>query len=144
MEILQTIDELEETIEKSFGVFGYACLNKDELLSIIGEIRLKLPEDLKQAKWVKDEREKILADGRKEAERRIAEAQDKVIAMIDEHEITKAAKQKAEEILEDARQKEAEMQRNAIYYADTLMDKIDQTTSNVLEQIRESRRQLHK
>lgn len=143
MEILQIIDELEDTIEKSFNLFGYTFISKEEVLSIIDEIRLKLPEELKQAKWVKEEREKILAEGRKEADRRLAEAQDKVIAMIDEHEITKAAKDKSNAILEDARQKEAEMQHNAIYYADTLLDKIDKSTSAVLEQIRESRRQLH-
>lgn len=142
MEILQIIDELEDVVEKSFNVFGYAFAKKEEILSMVDEIRLKLPDELKQAKWVKEERQHIIDDAKKEADRLVKEAQDTVISMIDEHEITKAAKEKANEILADARQKETEMQHNAIFYADTLLEKLDKSTTSVLEEIKESRRQL--
>jgi cell division septum initiation protein DivIVA len=142
MEMLQIIDELEDVIEKSFSVFGYAFAKKEEVLSMVDEIRLKLPEEIKQAKWVKEERQHIIDDAKKEADRLIKEAQDTVISMIDEHEITKAAKEKANEILTDAHNKETEMQHNAIFYADTLLEKLDKTTSAVLDEIKESRRQL--
>lgn len=144
MEVLQIIDELEDLVEKSFGLFGYAVTNKEELLAMADEVRLKLPEELKQARWVKEERQRIISEAQGEAEKIIKDAQDKVIAMIDEHEITKSAKEKSEMILAEARRQEAEMQRNAVLYADSIMEKVDKTTSAALEEIRESRRQLKK
>ena len=144
MEILQIIDEIEDVVEKSFNFFGFAVTNKEELLSMIDEIRLKLPDELKQARWVKEERQRIIAEAQKDAEKIIKDAQDRVISMIDEHEITKAAKDKANEILTSAKQQELDMQRNAVVYADSLLDKLDKTTSMVLAEIHESRRQLKK
>lgn len=39
--------------------FSSKCIvDKEEVLDIIKEIRLKLPDELKQAKWVKEERQK--------------------------------------------------------------------------------------
>ena len=144
MEVLQIIDELDDLVEKSFNIFGFAVVNKEELLAMADEIRLKLPEELKQARWVKEERQRIIGEAQSEAEKIIKDAQDRVIALIDEHEITKSAKEKAEAILAEARRQEAEMQRNAVMYADSIMEKIDKTTSVVLDEIRESRRQLKK
>ena len=144
MEVLQIIDEFDDLVEKSFNIFGFAVVNKEELLAMADEIRLKLPEELKQARWVKEERQRIINEAQAEAEKIVKDAQDRVIALIDEHEITKSAKEKSEAILTEARRQEAEMQRNAVMYADSIMEKIDKTTSVVLDEIRESRRQLKK
>ena len=135
MEILQIIDEIEDVVEKSFNIFGFSVTNKEELLSMIDEIRLKLPDELKQARWVKEERQRIIAEAQKDAEKIIKDAEDKVIAMIDEHEITKAAKDKAAMLLNDAKKQELDMQKNAVLYADSILEKLDKTSTQVLEEI---------
>ena len=71
------------------------------LLEIIKEIRLKLPEQLKQAKWVKEERQRILVEAQKEADGIVKEAENRIIAMIDEHEITKKAYEQKNKIIEN-------------------------------------------
>ncbi|MBR2846860.1 MAG: ATPase [Clostridia bacterium] len=142
MEILQLVDEIEDVVEKSYSLFGYTITHKEDLLTMIDEIRLKMPDELKQARWVKEERERILAEAKSEADKIVKDTQDKVIALIDEHEITRSAKEKANAILDEARRQEAEMHRNAIAYADSLLERIDKTSSVVLDEIRESRRQL--
>ena len=62
MEIFTLLETLEDILEKSRNVpFSSKCIvDKEEVLDIIKEIRLKLPDELKQAKWVKEERQKIL------------------------------------------------------------------------------------
>ena len=144
MEVLQIIDELDDLVEKSFNIFGFSMGKKEELLAMADEIRFKLPVELIQARWVKEERQRIINEAQAEAEKIIKDAQDRVIALIDEHEITKSAKEKSEAILAEARRQESEMQRNAVMYADSIMEKIDKTTTVVLDEIRESRRQLKK
>ena len=62
MEIFTLLETLEDILEKSRNMpFSSKCIvDKEEVLDIIKEIRLKLPDELKQAKWVTEERQKIL------------------------------------------------------------------------------------
>ena len=93
MEIFTLLEELEDLLEKSKKVpFTNKCLvDKEEILEIIKEIRLKLPDELKQAKWIKEERQRILVEAQNEADGIIKEAENRIISMIDEHEITRKA-----------------------------------------------------
>lgn len=142
MEILEIVDEIEDTLEKNFSIFGMSLINKEDFLSMLEELRLKLPDEIKQAKWVKEERQKILAEAEKEANSIIEDAKEKMIALVDEHEIANQAKIKAEQIVNDAKNQELEMRRNAINYADSMLERVESISQNVLEQARESRRQL--
>ena len=58
MEIFTLLEALEDMLDKSRSIpFSSKCIvNKEEILDIIKEIRLKLPDELKQAKWVEEER----------------------------------------------------------------------------------------
>ena len=91
MEIFTLLETLEDLIERGKKVpFSEKCMiDHEEALDLIKEVRLKLPDELKQAKWVKEEREKILAEAQKEADDVVKEAENRIISMIDEHEITK-------------------------------------------------------
>ncbi|MBQ3053308.1 MAG: ATPase [Clostridia bacterium] len=142
MEILEILEEVEDSIEKNFSVLGFTLVNKENLLSMLEELRLKLPDEIKQAKWVKEERQKILSEAEKEANSIIESAKEKVIALIDEHEIAKQAKTRAEQIMADARAQELEMRKNAISYADSMLEKVESISASVVDQAREGRRQL--
>ena len=98
MEIFTLLETLEDILERSKSVpfTEKAIVDKEEVLEIIKDIRLKLPDELKQAKWIKEERNRILVEAQKEAEGIVKEAENRIISMIDEHEITrKAYEQKA-------------------------------------------------
>ena len=108
MEIFTLLETLEDLLERGRNVPFSAkiIVDKEEMLDLIKEIRLKLPDELKQAKWVKEERQRILAESQKEADGIVKEAENRIIAMIDEHEITrKAYDQKTENVLTETLQK---------------------------------------
>ena len=96
MEIFTLLEALEDIIERSKSIpFSAKCIiEKEELLEIIKEVRLKLPDELKQAKWVKEERQRILQEAQKEADGVVKEAENRIIAMIEEHEITRKEERK--------------------------------------------------
>ncbi len=50
-------------------------VDKDEIFEIIDEIKMKLPNEIKQSKWVIEERNKILVDAQKEADEMLKEAE---------------------------------------------------------------------
>ena len=62
--VLDLLNELEETLDNSRAVpfSNRVSVDKEELYEIITEIRMKLPNELKQSKWVIEERNKILHD----------------------------------------------------------------------------------
>lgn len=144
MEVLQIVDELEEMLERSMNCFGHSLINKENVLNLIDEIRLKLPDELKQARRIKEESENIIKDARMQADKIIDEARAKGIALIDEHEITRAANEKAAAILTKAEATTAEMENNAVAYAESLLDRVENITADVLNQARDSKRQLRK
>ena len=104
MEIFTFLETLEDILEnsKKLPFTDKVIVNKEELVEIIQEIRLKLPDELKQAKWVKEERQRILQEAQKEAEGVVKEAENRIISMIDEHEITRKAYDQKNEIIETA------------------------------------------
>ena len=144
MEVLQIVDELEEMLERSMNCFGHSLINKENVLNLIDEIRLKLPDELKQARRIKEESENIIKDARVQADKIRDEARAKGIALIDEHEITRAANEKAAAILTKAEATTAEMENNAVAYAESLLDRVESITADVLNQARDSKRQLRK
>ena len=75
MEVLGLLETLEDIIReaKEVPLLKKAMINQDELLDIVEEIKLKIPEDIKQAKWITEER--ILQEAKKEAEDVVKEAE---------------------------------------------------------------------
>ncbi|MBR5614952.1 MAG: ATPase [Clostridia bacterium] len=127
LDTLGLINELEDIIDKGVAVpfTGRCLLDKEELLEILQEIRLKLPTDLEQAKWIKAERQNIINDANKEAQEIIKTANDQLIAMVDENEITKKATAAAAEIMEQANA-EANAAKNSVYqYSDYLLENVE-------------------
>lgn len=153
LDTLGLINELEDIIDKGVAVpfTGRCLLDKEELLEILQEIRLKLPTDLEQAKWIKAERNNIINDANKEAEEIIKTANDKLIAMVDENEITKKATAAATEIMEQANAEAGAAKNSAYQYADYLLENVETVvvkTIRDLEQcitiVKENRSQLNK
>ncbi len=144
MEILEIIEALEDKIEHSFTIpfIGRGIVDKDELLDMLQEARIKFPDEMKQAKWVKDERQRIIADAQKEAAAIIKGAEEKIVAMINEHEVTKQAYENANQIVENAQDHAREIRLGANQYADGILHTIEESLISAVETIRENRKDL--
>lgn len=137
MDALELIDELEDIIDKGVSVpfTGRCLLDKEELMELIQDIKLKLPDDLNQAKWIKNERQNIINDANAEAEKIIKDANDQLIAMIDENKITAEAKQQAEKIIEKAKN-DAKATKAASYkYTDTMLENVEKVVGNTIHEL---------
>lgn len=144
MEIFTLLETLEEMLEnsKSIPFSDKGIIDKEEMLEIIKEIRLKLPDELKQAKWVKEERQRILVEAQKEADDIVKEAENRIISMIDEHEITRKAYEQKAEIIETANEMSREISKGTKDYADSILGNIETALQNALETIQNNRREL--
>ena len=144
MEIFTLLDELEEYLEgaKAIPFTNKGIVSKEEILDIIKEIRLKLPDELKQAKWIKEERGRILVEAQKEADGIVKEAENRIISMIDEHEITRKAYEQKAQIIETANEMSREISKGTKEYADNILEKVESTLQEALKTIENNRKEL--
>lgn len=144
MEILSILETLEDLVEKSVSVpFSGKCLvDKEEILEIVKEVRLKLPDDIKQAKWVKEERQRILLEAQKEANNIMKDAEGKLAALVDEHEITKKAYDQANEIISNAQKNAREIRLGTRDYADSVLNKVEEILKDTLDVIKMNREEI--
>jgi len=144
MEILTVLETLEDLVERSSGVpFSSKCLiDREEVLEIIKEMRLKLPDDIKQAKWVKEERQRILLEAQKEANNILKDAENKIASLVDEHEITKKAYEQANEIVGSAQKNAREIRLGAREYADSVLNKVEEILTDATDVIKTNRSEL--
>lgn len=144
MEIFTILENIEDILEKSKGVpfSNKVIVDKEEILEQISDLRLKLPEELKQAKWIKEERQRILVEAQKEADDIVKEAENRIISMIDEHEITKKAYEKKAEIIETANEMSREISKGTKDYADNVLNGIEVALQDALKIIQNNRNEL--
>ncbi len=144
MEILSILETLEDVVEKSVSVpFSGKCMvDREEILEIIKEMRLKLPDDIKQAKWVKEERQKILLEAQKEANNIVKDAENKIASLVDEHEITKQAYEQSNEIVSNAQKNAREIRLGTKEYADNVLAKVQEILEETLEVIKVNREEV--
>ena len=144
METFTILENIEDILEKSKGVpfSSKVLVDKEEILEQISDLRLKLPEELKQAKWVKEERQRILVEAQIEADDIVKEAENRIISMIDEHEITKKAYEKKAEIIETANEMSREISKGTKDYADNVLNGIEVALQEALKIIQNHRNEL--
>ncbi|HAL63047.1 MAG: ATPase [Firmicutes bacterium] len=141
MEIMEIIDMMEETIDKAPTVplSGKILVDKEDILDYIQEMRLVFPDEVKEAKWVKEERERILAEAQSRSDEMIKNAEEKVVQMIDEHEVTKQAVEQANQMVNDAQQKAMEIKTDCDQYADDILNDLEKRLDMLSKKVHDDR-----
>ena len=144
MEIFTLLENLEEIIESGTKVplSSKVMVDKEEISEVLEEIRLKLPDELKQAKWVKEERQRIIMDAQKEADQIVKETENKIISLVDDHEITRQALAQKEEIIESADKVAREITTGTREYADALLERLEEILKEALNVVHDNRKEL--
>ncbi|MFA5525089.1 MAG: ATPase [Tissierellales bacterium] len=145
MDVLKLLDEIEDIIEGSSTIpfAGKALVDKGDVLDIIKEIRIKLPDEIKQAEWIKEERQRILAEAQNEADTMVEEVKIHIEEMVDQHEITKQAYERSEEIISKAQSNAKEMRIGAKEYADSLLKEVEINLRGVVDTLQKNRQELN-
>lgn len=79
-------------------------VHKDELESMLNELKLKLPSEIERCKKIMRNKEAILADARTRSDAIISESVNEANRLVDQHQITELANIRANEILDMARE----------------------------------------
>lgn len=133
-DLLKLIERLEELLDSSRRVplTGKLMVDEDEAYSIIDEMKDSLPKELQEAKWLSEERDRILADARSQADDIVKRAYELAEKATSESAITKQAESQAEEILKKAREAAKEIRSGALEYAERTLDSSIKAVENSL------------
>ena len=144
MDLLSALNELEELIENSGKVplTRKVMVNEDSILDLLDRIRTTIPEEIRQAKWIIQEREKVMSDSQKEAMRIMENAQKQDEKQAEDSEVARKAKVVAEEIIAKAEQTAQEMREGARIYADEILGALQDRLNKINQQIEQGRSEL--
>ncbi|MGC2873020.1 hypothetical protein ACPW7J_07930 [Ihubacter sp. rT4E-8] len=123
MTVLELLEEIEDIVDTAPGLplTGKIMVDANELLEIVREIRLSLPDDVQQAKWVKDEKERILTEAKGEYEKIIVEAKKQADYLVETDDITLRAQKMAEGIQKDAEDYAKVLKMRTYDYVDKML-----------------------
>ncbi len=146
VEIVNLIDMLEEIVNNGSKVpfSNKIMVDKDEVLSILNEMKMRLPSDIKLAIDIIDEKQRILLSAQKSAKEIVDEAKNERETMIEEHEITQLATARAEEIDDRAQKHASEMRAGATDYVDGMLEEFQEYLKEKIRELDENRRSLRK
>lgn len=100
-------------------------VNEEDCLAIIDQMRVSIPEEIREAKRIEGERERITAQAQEEAERIISLAQDEASHLVDDHEVLDQATQRATTIIQDAIQEGHQIKLEAEDYVVDVLEQLD-------------------
>ena len=144
MDVLVLIDKLDDLVHHSKAVplTEQVRVDKGEIYDILDQMRATIPEEIKQARWIVKERQEMLAEAKREAERIVKEARERQERMVSEQEITKMAEREAEEIIEEARAREREIRLGAEDYADEILNTLEVNLTKFIAAVQRGRERL--
>ena len=120
MRVLELLEEIEETAA-GFPLTGKIMVDSQELLEIVREIRAELPDEIQQAQWIKNERERIIAEARTQYEAVIEDAQKQADALVENNDITVKAKMRADELMRVTENTAKQLKIGTYDYLDSIL-----------------------
>lgn len=137
IDILHLVDRLEALIEQGrrLPLTSAVVVDEGTFLDIIDQMRISIPEEIKQAKRIEQERDEIIAQAHGEVARIIAEGRDDAARLVVEHEVRRQAAEQADRILEEAHRQAQAIRRGADDYAAEVLAKLSEEVAALQRQI---------
>jgi cell division septum initiation protein DivIVA len=144
VDIMHLLDRLETvlTTGSRIPMTGKAVVDEQECLDIIDQLRVAIPEEVKQAKRLQLDRDRIIQDAEEQAARVVSHAQDQASTMMLQHEITRAAEAKSRRIMEEADREAKERREEADRYAAQTLSELDRRLAEIQIVVRNGIRAL--
>ena len=127
MDLLHLVDQLEELVatSKKVPIGNRVMLQYDRVLEIIDELRIAIPNDVRDAEELVSQKSALLRSAEEEAKLVISTAESKASSLMDDHEIVQSARLKADQIIQQGE--------------NNLKERIDQANQEITKRIEDSR-----
>lgn len=127
-DVLELLEEIEEILETSAPVVltTKVWVQPEEILDIIKDIRLQLPDEIQQARWIKDERQRILERTDAECQEKLADAKRQAEVLIENSDIVVQSKRRAAELMAVTEENCRQLKLRTYEYIDSILYNMQQ------------------
>jgi hypothetical protein len=138
MDILHLVDRLEELFNESspMPLTHKVMVDEERMLDLIDQMRLAVPDEIKKAQQIINQRDRIIAQAHEEANRTIELSKEQSQKLVDRDEIVERATQRAEEIKRQAQEETLQIKKEADFYAIDSLEHLEIELSKILSQVR--------
>jgi hypothetical protein len=128
MDLLHLVDRLEELVAtaQKMPIGSRAIVDRRRLLDIVDQMRIAVPQEVREAQDMIEHRDELARQAEEDSKIILARAEQRAMRLVEENEITVAARSRAEEI---ARQAESR-----------LNERIEEANQDIQERLADSRR----
>jgi dsDNA-specific endonuclease/ATPase MutS2 len=144
MDAVEKLASAIKMVEEARGVpLSASCVvHRGEILGILDEAKAALPESFAKAESIVANKEKVIDEGRMQAEQMIAMAREEAAQLIEQTAIMQQAREEAKNILAQARQESAEQKQEIEEYIDSRLATLEVILNKTQEAISRGRERL--
>lgn len=139
MDILYLLERLEEVLGSGRRLPFFAnrtLVDDEECFTIIDQIRLSLPNEIRQARRLNADREELLVDAQARADEIIRTAEANAKERLRDHRITQEAEARGEQIVAQGERHAAQLKREADDYAYRVLEDLDERLDGLAATVR--------
>jgi hypothetical protein len=138
IDIIFLVERLESLIAngKKLPLTTNVVVDQNAALGLIDELRVAVPEEVRAAKRINSEGERIIEKAQDEAERIVAKAQEQAAFLIDERGLMNVADQESRRIIGNAHEDADEIRRGADEYAVSVLVGLEADVVKTLQSIK--------
>ena len=140
MDIQFLVERLEALVvnARKLPMTSQIILEQAAVLDLIDQLRVAIPEEVRQARRINQESDRVLGKAREEAEGIIGAAQEQAALLLQDQSILREAEAKAQELLARAQGKSDETMRGADEYAADVLVRLESDLVKTLSIIKKS------
>ena len=117
-------------------------LEKDEVVELLEEAVSRLPDELRQARWLLKEREEYLAKVQREADDILAAARERAERIVQRTELVREAQRLSRRILEEAQDEARRLRHEAEDYCDQKLAAFEIVLERTMKTVQGGREKL--
>lgn len=144
VDVQERLDELTVLVEdaKAMPLSASCIVNRSQVLDIIEEIRQLMPESVYRADELLADREAVVQDGRREADRILAQARTTADLLVSEHEVYLTAVEEASVLRSEVAAHTQKMRIETDDYIDGKLATFEITLQKTLQTVDRGRERL--
>lgn len=144
MDVQKKLDEIVAAVgsARSMPMSASCVVNRAELLAMLEEVRAALPDSLAQAQAVLGDREQVVGEARREADRIVASAHAERGSLVSGTQVARQSQEQADRILADARRDSEEVRAEADDYVDSKLANFEVVLTKTIAAVDRGREKL--
>lgn len=146
MGLATILKDLEEAITNAGRVplTNKVIVSEEAIIGCVDKIYAALPDEIKKAKKVLEQSDKLLENVEGQSQRIMDEAKEKAMYMTQESTIYQEAVNRAEAMIAQAEEASLQLRKDSLHYCDDVLAQLEGTLEKMMFSIRKNREDLHK